>query len=119
MDTFDLEDTKTLQAIGILADTLDRMSEMSMLETVLASKALRQVLTTRSQRVFVFASRTFATIDPETRQHIQDTALRIAQDALESKRLSEPAPAAATTRQQAPAATSLLEALNNRRNPRS
>ncbi|MDR3518335.1 MAG: hypothetical protein P4M00_21275 [Azospirillaceae bacterium] len=118
MDAFDLEDTKTLQAIGILADTLDRMSEMSMLETVLASKALRQVLSTRSQRVFVFASRTFATIDAETRQHIQDTALQIAQDAAESQRLDEPAPAL-VARQPAPSATSLLDALNNRRGSRT
>lgn len=70
MDTFSLDDSRTLQAIGILADVLDGVSEHGGLDTVLVSKALRQVVATKSQPAFEFAAKAFNTLDPEVRRQV-------------------------------------------------
>ena len=63
MPSLRLDDDQTIQAIGILADVLDRFSGVTSLECTLVSKALRQVQQTRSQIGMDFASRAFATLD--------------------------------------------------------
>ncbi|WP_255542603.1 hypothetical protein [Azospirillum sp. INR13] len=65
MDAHDLslDDNGTIQAIGILADVLDGVEGPGGLDTVLVSKALRQVIATKSQPAFEFASRAFNTLD--------------------------------------------------------
>ena len=65
MPSLRLDDDQTIQAIGILADVLDRFSGVTSLECTLVSKALRQVQQTRSQIGMDFASRAFATLEPE------------------------------------------------------
>jgi len=85
MDPLDLslEDHRTLQAIGILADVLDGVDGPGGLDTVLVSKALRQVIATKSQPAFEFASRAFNTLDPEVRRQVKadaDTAAQGAKD---------------------------------------
>ncbi len=65
-----LDDPRTLQAIGILADALDDVSGAGALDTVLVSKALRQVLASRSRPAFDFASRAFSTLDPEVKRQV-------------------------------------------------
>ena len=69
MPSLRLDDDHTIQAIGILADVLDRFSGVTSLECTLVSKALRQVQQTRSQIGMDFASRAFATLEPEIRRH--------------------------------------------------
>ena len=76
-----LEDNRTLQAIGILADVLDEVSGPGVLDTVLVSKALRQVLATRSRPAFDFASRAFSTLDPSLRRQIASEAGHAAEEA--------------------------------------
>ncbi|MEI6986511.1 MAG: hypothetical protein WCK65_10305 [Rhodospirillaceae bacterium] len=72
--TLPLDDKRTLQAIGILADTLDDVSGAGVLDTVLVSKALRQVLATKSKPAFDFASRAFSTLDPEVKRQVAQDA---------------------------------------------
>ena len=83
MESISLDDNRTLQAIGILADVLDGVSEPGGLDTVLVSKALRQVIATRSQPAFEFASRAFNTLDPAVRRHVAESADHAARDAVE------------------------------------
>jgi hypothetical protein len=74
MEPLSLDDKQTLQAIGILADTLDEVSGRGVFDTILVSKALRQVLATQSRPAFDFASRAFSTLDPELRRQVADDA---------------------------------------------
>lgn len=120
MQSIALDDDHTLEAIGILADVLDGISERGGLDTVLVSKALRQVIATRSQPAFDFATRAFNTLDPALRQRVAADADTAAHDAIELRNriggfLAMPArrPAAA---QGQPA---LLTALNLRSRRRS
>lgn len=83
MQPLRLDDSRTLQAIGILADVLDKISGPTVLDTVLVSKALRQVLATKSQPALDFAARAFSTLDPDLRVKIQDSAMQAAQDVVE------------------------------------
>ncbi|CAK0761750.1 DUF222 domain-containing protein [Azospirillaceae bacterium] len=69
-----LDDARTLQAIGILADVIDGVSGPGVIDTVLVSKALRQVLATRSQPAFDFAARAFSSLDPKVKQQIAHDA---------------------------------------------
>ena len=75
-----LDDQRTLQAIGILADALDGVSVTGVIDTVLVSKALRQVLVTRSRPAFDFASRAFSTLDPEIKRRVAADADNRARD---------------------------------------
>ncbi len=120
METFSLEDNHTLQAIGILADVLDGVSAQGALDTVLVSKALRQVIATKSQPAFEFASRAFSTLDPAVRRQVATDADHAARDSVELRNrvggflgtpVRKPAPAAST----AQAGSAFLAALNNRR----
>ncbi|HYD32478.1 MAG TPA: hypothetical protein VEB64_16670 [Azospirillaceae bacterium] len=82
MENLSLEDSNTLQAISILADVLDKVSGPTILDTVLVSKALRQVLATKSQPAFDFASRAFMTLDPELRVKIAEDAEEAVQETM-------------------------------------
>ncbi|MCG5238251.1 hypothetical protein [Azospirillum doebereinerae] len=85
MDAFDLslDDHRTLQAIGILADVLDGVDGPGGLDTVLVSKALRQVIATKSQPAFEFASRAFNTLDPQVRRQVAASADNAAHGAVD------------------------------------
>ena len=120
METFSLEDSRTLQAIGILADVLDGVSGPGGLDTVLVSKALRQVVATKSQPAFEFASRAFNTLDPAVRRKVAADADTAARDAVELRgRVAgflSTAPRKERGTVQAP--TSFLNALNLRQKRR-
>lgn len=119
MATLRLDDEPTITAIGILADVLDRFSGKTSLECALVSKALRQVQATRSQVGMEFASRAFATLDPNMRQQIAGEAEGAAQEFHDTHlpRLRAPRPDVPMAR---PQATGLLNALNagSRKPPR-
>ena len=87
MPSLRLDDDQTIQAIGILADVLDRFSGVTSLECTLVSKALRQVQQTRSQIGMDFASRAFATLEPEIRRQIADDAADAAVEATNGPKL--------------------------------
>ena len=110
MPSLRLEDDQTIQAIGILADVLDRFSGVTSLECTLVSKALRQVQQTRSQIGMDFASRAFATLEPEIRRQIADDATDAAMEATGELKL----PKLRAPRPVNPAPTGLLGAINNR-----
>lgn len=82
MDTISLDDNHTLEAIGILADVLDGVTEHGGLDTVLVSKALRQVIATKSQPAFEFAAKAFNTLDPQVRRQVAADADHAAHDAV-------------------------------------
>jgi hypothetical protein len=107
MPSLRLDDDQTIQAIGILADVLDRFSGVTSLECTLVSKALRQVQQTRSQIGMDFASRAFATLEPEIRRQIAADAAVEASNGLKLPKLRAPRPVN-------PAPTGLLGAINNR-----
>jgi len=112
MPSFRLDDDQTIQAIGILADVLDRFSGMTSLECTLVSKALRQVQQTRSQIGMDFAARAFATLEPDVRRKIADDAEDAARDAcdtLQLPKLRAPRPAVSSK-----PSGGLLGAINNR-----
>lgn len=73
-----LDDDRTLVAIGIMADVLDRPRGQAKLECMMTAKALRQVLETRSQSAFDFAVRAFQRIDPGIRREIAGEATTVA-----------------------------------------
>lgn len=122
METLSLDDNRTLQAIGILADVIDGVSGPGVLDTVLVSRALRQVIATRSYPALDFASRAFSTLDPHVKFQIRDDAMHAAQDAVDLRGrvagfLSTPpkaAPAGAKSLAPVQAATGFLAALNQR-----
>lgn len=120
METFSLDDSQTLQAIGILADVLDGVSAQGALDTVLVSKALRQVIATKSQPAFEFATRAFNTLDPAVRRQVAVDADNAARDTVELRHrvggflgtpVRKPVPASPA----AQAGSAFLAALNNRR----
>ncbi|ALG72378.1 hypothetical protein VY88_32060 [Azospirillum thiophilum] len=82
-DDLSLDDNRTIQAIGILADVLDGVEGPGGLDTVLVSKALRQVIATKSQPAFEFASRAFNTLDPAVRRQVADHADEAAHHSVE------------------------------------
>ncbi len=116
-----LDDHRTLQAIGILADALDGVSGAGIIDTVLVSKALRQVLATRSRPAFDFASRAFSTLDAEVKRQVAADADNRARD-YASRQVEEPLPAGIRAaavgqplgRTAAKSPTSILAALNSR-----
>lgn len=86
MPTPTLDDDRTLEAIGILADVLDDQTERGGLDTVLVSKALRQVIATRSQPAFDFASRAFNNLEPGVRRRVADGADEAARRSVDLRR---------------------------------
>jgi len=106
MQPLRLDDDHTIRAIGILADVLDQMAGPALLECTLASKALRQVVVTRSQPGFDFAARAFSTLSPDLRRQIADNA-----NAAARTRRIQPPPRVEEPQHQP---TSFLDALNNR-----
>jgi hypothetical protein len=119
MDKLSLDDSSTIQAIGILADVLEEVSAPGALETVLVSKALRQVVATRSAPALEFASRAFNTLDPELRRRVAADADKSAAVAVDLRSrvggfLSTLPKRPETTRERTQA-TNFLTALNQRR----
>ncbi|HYD66013.1 hypothetical protein [Azospirillum sp.] len=115
METFSLDDNRTLQAIGILADVLDGVSGPGALDTVLVSKALRQVIATKSQPAFEFASKAFNTLDPSVRRQVAVEADTAARDAVELRSRVGGFLSTAPRKPQGPnQPTSFLTALNMR-----
>ncbi|MEI8394733.1 MAG: hypothetical protein WCF85_08370 [Rhodospirillaceae bacterium] len=110
-----LDDKQTLQAIGILADALDDVSGAGVLDTVLVSKALRQVLATKSRPAFDFASRAFSTLDPDVKRQVAVDANAKAKDYVGGKP-EEPLPMG-VRRAAVAAPTGILSALNARGRP--
>jgi len=86
MPTLALDDDRTLEAIGILADVLDEETEHGGLDTELVSKALRQVIATRSQPAFDFASRAFGNLDAGVRRRVADGADEAAHRSVDLRR---------------------------------
>ncbi len=116
-----LDDPRTLQAIGILADALDGVSGAGVIDTVLVSKALRQVLATHSRPAFDFASRAFSTLDPEVKRQVATDADHRAREFVQHPP-EEPLPVGVrnaavgqpTGRAASRSPTSILAALNSR-----
>ncbi|TWA87210.1 hypothetical protein FBZ83_10172 [Azospirillum brasilense] len=124
LEPISLDDNQTLQAIGILADVLDGVDGPGGLDTVLVSKALRQVIATKSQPAFEFATRAFNTLDADVRRQVAETADQAAHDSVELRArvggflatsAKAPTGGPATPAQ----ATSFLNALNLRNRRRS
>jgi hypothetical protein len=69
-----LSDPKTLQAMGILADSLDHMAGPENLECMMAANAIRQVLETKSEMALRFARQAFESLEPELRQQVHNDA---------------------------------------------
>jgi len=111
-----LDDKRTLQAIGILADALDDVSGAGVLDTVLVSKALRQVLATKSKPAFDFASRAFSTLDGDVKRQVAADADTKAREAAVQRGEEEPLPMG-IRRAAVAAPTGILSALNNRGRP--
>ena len=118
-----LDDQRTLQAIGILADALEGVSGAGVIDTVLVSKALRQVLITRSRPAFDFASRAFSTLDPEVKRRVAaDADNRAREHVRRQKEKDESLPAGVrstgaaipTGRVGVRSPSGILAALNNR-----
>lgn len=78
-----LDDNRTLQAIGILADVLDGLSGSGAIDTVVVAKALRQVIATKSRPAYDFASRSFESLDGQTKRQVARDAEVAARDAAE------------------------------------
>lgn len=118
LEPISLDDKRTLQAIGILADVLDGVDGPGGLDTVLVSKALRQVITTRSLPAYEFASRAFNTLDANVRRKVAENADNAAQDVVELRArvggFLSTAPKAAEPGAPAGQPTSFLNALNLR-----
>jgi hypothetical protein len=83
MQTLSLDDNRTIQAIGILADVLDGLSGPGGLDTVVVSRALRQVIATRSYPALDFAAKAFSSLHPQVRARVQADAENAARDAVE------------------------------------
>jgi hypothetical protein len=115
LETISLDDNRTLQAIGILADVLDGVDGPGGLDTVLVSKALRQVVATRSRPALEFAARAFNTLDSDVRRRVAETADNAAHDAVDLRGRVAGFLSTAPKRGAAPEhPTSLLNALNLR-----
>lgn len=120
MNDMSLEDNNTIQAIGILADVLDGVSTPGALDTVLVSKALRQVIATRSAPALEFASRAFSSLDPDVRRQVAVDADTAAMDVVDLRSrvggfLSTLPKRPETRRDAAGQGSSFLNALNIRR----
>ncbi len=109
-----LDDNRTLQAIGILADVLDGLSGPSVLDTVLVSKALRQVIATRSRPAYDFASRAFSTLEPDIKRQVAHDADVAAREAVELRGRVAGFLRDAPKRPVRDSGSSLLNALNTR-----
>lgn len=127
MTSLQLDDSKTLQAIGILADVLDELSGPERLECLMAANALRQVLETRSENALAFANEAFESLDSDVRNQIHTEATDSAFKLVEQTRAARTTgggkdkaaplpqrPAAAPPRERKPGASPFLDAVNQR-----
>jgi|GEM_PF-2543291 len=83
MAELSLDDNRTIQAIGILADVLDGLSGPGVLDTLLVSRALRQVIATRSYPAYDYASKAFSSLEAGIKERVQHDAENAARDAVE------------------------------------
>jgi hypothetical protein len=78
-------DNATLQAMGILADSLDHLSGPEHLDCMMAANAIRQVLETKSEMALRFARQAFESLDSDIRRQVHsdatDSAIKLMRDA--------------------------------------
>ena len=67
-------DGKTLEAMGILADSLDHLSGPEHLDCMMAANAIRQVLETKSEMALRFARQAFESLDGDIRRQVHSDA---------------------------------------------
>ena len=83
--SLELNDPKTLEAIGILANTLDDITGPERLECLMAANALRQVVETQSENALNFAREAFQSLDGDIRRRVEtdatDTAVKVMEQA--------------------------------------
>ncbi|MFY8092715.1 MAG: hypothetical protein ACOVN0_04455 [Niveispirillum sp.] len=81
----ELNDPKTLEAIGILAGALDDVTGPERLECLMAANALRQVVETRSENALQFAQQAFESLDEGVRRRVETdattTAIKVVEQA--------------------------------------
>lgn len=81
----ELTDPKTLEAIGILATTLDDITGPERLECLMAANALRQVVETQSENALTFARQAFESLDTDVRKRVENdatvTAIKVVEQA--------------------------------------
>lgn len=89
-----LNDPKTLEAMGILANVLDDITGPERLECLMAANALRQVVDTRSEAALDFARQAFESLNGDVRRRIHSDATETAIRAVEraTRRLEAPRP---------------------------
>lgn len=105
----ELKDPKTLEAIGILASTLDDITGPDRLECLMAANALRQVVETQSENALTFARQAFEGLDGDVRRRVENDATTTAIKVVEqAKRKPNPR----MVRAKAGKSNSFLDALN-------
>lgn len=105
----ELNDPKTLEAIGILANVLDDVTGPERLECLMAANALRQVVETRSENALTFARQAFESLDGDIRRRLETDATSTAVKAMEQARRK---PNPRMLRAQKSSGSSFLDALN-------
>ena len=106
----ELNDPKTLEAIGILAGVLDDVTGPDRLECLMAANALRQVVETQSENALNFARQAFETLDANIRRRVEGDATSSAVKLMEQARRK---PNPRLVRATKPSGSSFLEALNS------
>jgi hypothetical protein len=106
-----LDDSKTLEAIRILADVLDDLAGPDKLECLMAANALRQVLETQSETALGFARQAFESLEPSVRDEIRSEATEAAVKVMEQKQKNLRGPNQRLTRVTKPGG-GILDALN-------
>ncbi|MBY0432349.1 MAG: hypothetical protein K2Q10_14225, partial [Rhodospirillales bacterium] len=86
MDASVLEDDLMLQAVGILADSMDSLASPTSLALAVPARALRVVVATRSPHAFEMASRSFSLLDPAMRRQIANEAATAAHEAVQLRK---------------------------------
>jgi hypothetical protein len=79
----ELNDPKTLEAIGILAGVLDDVTGPDRLECLMAANALRQVVESRSENALLFARQAFESLDGDVRRRVENDATATAVKVME------------------------------------
>jgi hypothetical protein len=82
----ELNDPKTLEAIGILAGVLDDVTGPDRLECLMAANALRQVVESRSENALLFARQAFESLDGDVRRRVENDATTTAVKVMEQAR---------------------------------
>ncbi len=113
MMAMELNDTRTLEAIRILADVLDEMAGPERLECLMAANALRQVLETQSETALNFARQAFESLDPSIRTEIRNEATEAAIKFIQAKEKAAKAPNPRLVRPAPKQPSPVLDAINS------